>query len=147
MRPKIGFALLALSVLAAPILGASEDGPPARNPRTSHSDPRERRIDMQLRQLAANLDLTEEQKTQLKPIIENKMNEMRALRMDQSLDPEEKEGRLASMQDSYRSQIQSVLTSAQIQKLAELREKRRLASQETLTQKRKGKVPIDDEDQ
>jgi len=94
-----------------------------------------------------NQILTEEQKTQLKPIIENKMNEMRALRMDQSLDPEEKEGRLASMQDSYRSQIQSVLTSAQIQKLAELREKRRLASQETLTQKRKGKVPIDDEDQ
>ncbi len=147
MRQKLGPALLVLSFFAVPALGASGDAPTTKNPRLPQDDARTRRVNMQLRQLAGELELSEEQKTRLKPIIETRMSEIRALRMDQSLDPQEKEVRLTSMQENYRSQLHSVLTSGQIQKLSELREKRRLASRETSTQKRKGKVLVDDEEQ
>jgi len=145
MGVKVASALLLFSVVAAPALGSSEAGPKAKS--LSPNDMRERRVGMQLRQLAADLNLSEEQKLQIKPLIEARMSEIRALRLDQNLDPQEKDSRLAAIQETYRSQMHGVLTPDQIQKLVALRESKRLAAQQTQTQKRKGKVPVDDQEQ
>lgn len=141
MRSKTLSTLVALVVAAIAALATvvAQDDP------RLHSDARHRRVTMQLQQLVANLNLTEQQKAKIKPLIEAKVDQMRSLRMDETLTPEQKETRVQSIQAFYRNQLRTLLTPDQQKKLDEMHEKNRKASQDTLTQKRKGRVPVEND--
>ena len=80
----------------------------------------ERRIEM----MSKNLNLTEQQKKDVKPIFENEMKEMRTVREDSSLTPEQKREKTKAIQQTTRESINKILTSEQQKKYAEMEEPR-----------------------
>lgn len=143
VRPTSAAVLLVLGV-ALTVGGLTRAGDEV-NPRTGSRSPNEitqKRVTMRLQNLAAKLELNEDQKSALRPILESEANALRAVRMNTSITPEEQQTELASIQDNYREQIRTVLTPSQWTKLEELRSEARAKLVEPAGQKRKGRVPV-----
>jgi len=70
------------------------------------------------------LNLTEEQKTKLRPIIADENQQMEAVRNDSSLSMEQKVAKANQIRESASPKIRAVLTPEQLQKLAELQKTR-----------------------
>ena len=68
--------------------------------------------------MAKKLDLTADQQAKLKTIREAQHQEMKALRENKSLTAEQSKAQRLELQNKYRSQFESVLTSAQREQLA-----------------------------
>lgn len=143
MRTLITTGLLAALVLASGPRAFAEH--PPEEGRLHKGDPvRGKRVALRLERLSANLGLTEEQKAEIRPVLEDEAEEMRALRLDTSLPEEEKQATVEAIREATRSRIREVLTPEQQAKLDELREERQEA---TFSQKRKpGKTVVDDEE-
>lgn len=86
-----------------------------------HGDHPGRRMDW----LAKQLNLTDDQKTKLQPIFENEASQMRAVRDDTSLNPDQRRAKMKQIRESTRPQIDAVLTPEQQQKFQQLQEQRR----------------------
>lgn len=124
---KISFIVLGLATAALPAFSADSD--------TTPSAPRPERPP--LRALAARravqarvlkrLDLTAEQKTQLKAQRDATAGALKAIRADQSLTREEKKAKAREVAQSARTQMRSLLTTEQQAKLAKMRERLRAA--------------------
>ena len=69
--------------------------------------------------LARRLNLTAEQQAQLKPILEQRAAQFRAVVQDQTLNREQKHAKLKPVREATQSQIAAVLTDEQKQKLAQ----------------------------
>jgi Spy/CpxP family protein refolding chaperone len=87
-------------------------------------------VDQQLQRLSDKLNLTDDQKTKLKPILQDQMDQMKAVREDTSLTPEQKRAKMKSTHTSFNEQINAVLTPEQQVKFKEM--------QQEHTQKPKG---------
>jgi len=70
------------------------------------------------------LNLTAEQKSQLKPIFESTRQEMKALRGDTSLTPEQKREKMQQIRQNQMTQLKSILTPEQQQQLQQGRGRR-----------------------
>jgi periplasmic protein CpxP/Spy len=70
------------------------------------------------------LNLTEEQKTKLRPIIADENQQMEAVRNDSSLSMEQKVAKANQIRETASPKIKAVLTQEQLQKLAELQKAR-----------------------
>ena len=70
------------------------------------------------------LNLTEEQKTKLRPIIADENQQMEAVRNDSSLSMEQKVAKANQIRETASPKIRAVLTPEQLQKLAELQKAR-----------------------
>ncbi|HXD31562.1 MAG TPA: hypothetical protein VN643_10620 [Pyrinomonadaceae bacterium] len=68
-----------------------------------------------------NIGLTTDQKSKMKSIHESTRDQMRALRSDTSLTPEQRHEKARSIREATRQQVMSVLTPQQQQKLREHR--------------------------
>src|SRR5690349_5150338 len=71
-----------------------------------------------------NLNLTPQQKEQVKPIMQNARQQMQQVRQDASLNQEQKRERVAQIQQQTRSEMMNVLTPEQQQKLNNMRQRR-----------------------
>jgi Spy/CpxP family protein refolding chaperone len=80
----------------------------------------EKRIEM----MSENLNLTEQQKKDIKPIIENEMKEMRTVREDSSLTPEQRREKTKAIRQTTKEAINKILTPDQQKKYAEMEENR-----------------------
>jgi P pilus assembly/Cpx signaling pathway, periplasmic inhibitor/zinc-resistance associated protein len=113
-------ALLALALasgLAAPSLLAQ----PPEGGRPGPGGPRaEMRIEDRLKQLGEALALTDEQKTAIKPILEESGAEMRKLLEDRSGDREARRSKLMELREKTNTKIAALLTDEQKAKFAEL---------------------------
>ena len=142
-RPHAAAVMLALGFLfatARPALAAEPLSPRARPHNADETT--QRRVEMRLQNLAGKLELTEEQKVALRPILESESTSLRALRMNTSLAPEEQESQLLAIRDRFREQIKTILTPQQQTRLEELRTEARAKLSETDGQKRKGRIPV-----
>jgi protein CpxP len=72
--------------------------------------------------LSKELNLTDDQKSKLKPILEGEGKEMRAVREDTSLSQEQKHDKMKQIHDATHSQINDILTPDQQKKFAALKE-------------------------
>lgn len=77
-----------------------------------------------LEKLTDTLNLTEEQKAQIKPITEAARAEAKATRENNALTPAEKRAKLKDIRQAAMGHIRSLLTAEQQQKLQELRAQR-----------------------
>ena len=77
-----------------------------------------------MQKMADALGLSDAQKAQMKPIRQNAMQQMRALRVDTKLTPQAKMDKMKDIGKSANKQMMAILTPAQRQKLKAMRQQR-----------------------
>jgi len=80
------------------------------------------KVEARLQKLSSELNLTDDQKTQLKPVLQGEYKQLKAVHDDSSLSPDQKQAKMTEIHDGAKSQINSILTPDQQKKLAELKE-------------------------
>lgn len=76
--------------------------------------------DEHLQMLAQKLNLTDDQKAKIKPILEQHMQERQAIMKDQSLSQAEKHSKMQASMESAHSKIEPILTEDQKKQFAEM---------------------------
>lgn len=71
------------------------------------------------------LNLTDAQKAQLKPIMEGQRDKMKVVRADATLDPKAKKSKMKAMRADIEKQVNAILTPDQQQKMADMKAKRK----------------------
>ena len=80
------------------------------------------RVGERLEWLSQHLNLTEDQKKQLQPILAGELKQMRAVGEDVSLTQDQKREKMKQIHEASRPQVQVILTPEQQQKFAQMRE-------------------------
>src|SRR5262245_2025166 len=80
------------------------------------------KVQAKLQQLATELNLTDDQKTQIKPILQDEFNQLKAVDADASLSPDQKRAKAGDIHRSAKSQISSILTPEQQKKLESMKQ-------------------------
>ena len=80
------------------------------------------RVGERLEWLSQHLNLTEDQKKQLKPVLTDEFKQMRAVGEDASLTQDQKRERMKQIHEASRPQLQGILTPEQQQKFAQMKE-------------------------
>jgi periplasmic protein CpxP/Spy len=78
--------------------------------------------DHHLQMLSEKLNLTDDQKAKLKPILQDQMQQMKVVREDSSLSQEQKRAKMKSIHESLHDQINAVLTPEQQAKFKQMRQ-------------------------
>jgi periplasmic protein CpxP/Spy len=76
--------------------------------------------DQHLQMLSEKLNLTDDQKATLKPILQDQMQQVKAVREDSSLSQEQKRAKMKSIHESLHDQINAVLTPEQQAKFKQM---------------------------
>ena len=84
----------------------------------------------QLEWLSKQLNLTDDQKAKLKPILEDQSKQMKATREDTTLTQDQKREKMKQVHESTHSQINDILTPEQQKKFAELKEQQKAHHEE-----------------
>jgi periplasmic protein CpxP/Spy len=79
--------------------------------------------DEQLQRMSRMLNLTDDQKAKIKPILEEQSNKMHELMQDTSISQQDKRSKFQEIHQNTMSQIKPILTPDQQQKLANMRER------------------------
>jgi len=79
-------------------------------------------VDQHLRMLSEKLNLTDDQKAKLKPILQDNMEQIKAVRENSSFSEEQKHAKLKSIHDSMHDQINAMLTPKQQAKFKQIRQ-------------------------
>lgn len=79
-------------------------------------------LQSKLQQLSSELNLTDDQKTQLKPILQDEVGKLKAVRDDSSLSPDQKQAKMKTIHDGAKTQIDAILTPEQQKKLQAMKE-------------------------
>ena len=80
------------------------------------------KVQAKLQSLSSELNLTDDQKTQLKPILQDEAQQIKALHDDTSLSPDQKKAKVAEIRQSHKSQMDAILTPEQQKKLETIKE-------------------------
>ena len=80
------------------------------------------KVEEEMQELVHELDLTNDQQKQLKPILQDQFKQLKAVKDDASMSPEQKKAKAAEIHNGAKSQIGSILTPEQKKKLAEMKE-------------------------
>ena len=78
--------------------------------------------DQHLQMLSEKLNLTDDQKAKVKPILQDHLQQMKAVRQDSSLSQEQKRDKIKSIHESLHEQISAVLTPEQQTKFQQMRQ-------------------------
>ena len=79
---------------------------------------------MGLMRIMAKLDLTEQQKTEIKALIESHRKQCEAVRNDTTLSPDAKRTKIQELRQSSLEKIKALLNAEQVKKLEELMQNR-----------------------
>jgi periplasmic protein CpxP/Spy len=75
--------------------------------------------------LSKQLNLTDDQKAKVKPILEDEAKQMKAAREDTSLSQDQKRDKMKQIHETANSQINDILTPDQQKKFAQLKEQQK----------------------
>lgn len=76
--------------------------------------------DEHLQMLSQKLNLTDEQKAKIKPLIEEHLQQRQAIMKDESLTPEQKHSKMQASMDAAHSKIEALLNDDQKKQFAEM---------------------------
>jgi len=119
---------LAATLSTAALIGAEAPGSEAK-PKAARkqgeggNQVRERARD-RLQQIAQELNLTEEQKAQLKPIFKKEGEKLKAMREDTSLTREQRQEKVKAIREEFKKEVKPVLTAEQWEKWEKMRRER-----------------------
>jgi periplasmic protein CpxP/Spy len=78
--------------------------------------------DQHMQMLSEKLNLTDDQKAKIKPVFQDQMQQMKAVREDSSLSEEQRRAKMKSIHESFHDQVNAVLTPEQQAKFKEMRQ-------------------------
>ncbi len=82
------------------------------------------KIQQHLQHLSSELNLTEDQKTKIQPILQSEFQQLKSVKDDASLSPDQKQAKVQEIRENAKSQIAPTLTPDQQKKLAAMKEER-----------------------
>jgi periplasmic protein CpxP/Spy len=114
--------VFSLTTTAQTSVGASkQQAAPDQNQKGSAGNVHRDRVGERLEWLSQHLNLTDNQKKQLEPILADEFKQMRAVGEDASLTQDQKRERMKQIHEASRPQVQAILTPEQQQKFAEMK--------------------------
>lgn len=123
---KFVFAiLLSVLLLFALSVVAQEQAPPSGQEQQQPRRPMMQTPQERLDNLAKELNLTDDQKAKIKPILEDEHKQMQALRSDTSMSPEDRRAKMMQVRDKMNDSIKAVLDKDQQKKYDEMMTKMR----------------------
>jgi Spy/CpxP family protein refolding chaperone len=89
----------------------------------SSLDPETRaKVQEHLQHISSELNLTDAQKQQIKPILQNEFQQLKSVSNDTSLSDDQKQAKAREIHQNVKSQIGTILTPEQQKKLATMKE-------------------------
>src|SRR5260370_27388757 len=86
-------------------------------------DPETRaKVQQHLQHMSSELNLTDDQKQKIQPILQSEVQQMKPVRNDSSLSADQKQAKMQGIRDSANSQIAPILTPDQQKKFAAMKE-------------------------
>jgi periplasmic protein CpxP/Spy len=121
------FVLLATSLLGAAAFAQQNPAPP---PPSGGDQPQGQRrgmpsVDDQVKMMSDRLNLTPDQQTKIKPILEDQRTQAQALRKDESLSDDDRRNKMRTLRESTNSKIRDVLTDDQKKQFDEMQQQMR----------------------
>jgi Spy/CpxP family protein refolding chaperone len=113
---------LAVAVVLGGVTAYAQMGAPAGG--AEHGQRQPMSADQRLQMLTQQLNLTSDQQSQIKPILENESQQMDALRSDSSLSQQDRMSKMKEIRQSTSSQIKPILTPDQQTKWQQMTERR-----------------------
>ena len=122
LNKTLMIALAAGSLFASSPLQA-QDAPkdkPADNKPTAPAPGMRRAPGLSLENLAKQLDLTDDQKVKIKPILEDLQKQIAELRKDTSVAPEDRPAKMKTIREGISAKLKEILTAEQFAKWEKL---------------------------
>ena len=142
--------MLALTVMGVCLAVVGQDPPPQSAPPPTSSAGGEhpaatgrRTIEGfgELRYLSQQLNLTEEQKEKLRPILMEEGEQMRTTRLDEHIPLDQKRAKMLEIRDSFRPKIAALLTPEQQEKWKKIQEAEQQRRQQQMKGAETGSAP------
>ncbi len=118
---SLKFAVLAVAILVVfgygPAAAQYGQGQSQTGRHEMHGEHAQSHLDW----LSQQLNLTDDQKAKLQPIFQEEEKQIRAVRNDSSLTPDQKREKIKQIHEANRPQVDAVLTPEQKQKLAQIK--------------------------
>ncbi len=108
--------LLVLGVVLCGVQAKAQGGPSGEHMGRGH----QMSPDEELQRLDKALKLTDDQKNQIKPILQDRQQKMQSLRSDTSLSQEDRRSKMRSTMEDSNSKIRNLLTDDQKKKFDEM---------------------------
>ena len=90
---------------------------------TSTVDPETKaKVQSYLQQISSELNLTDDQKAQIKPILQSEFQQLKTVKDDTTMSADQQKAKAQEIRASAKSQIANILTPEQQKKLATMRE-------------------------
>jgi Spy/CpxP family protein refolding chaperone len=129
--------LTKIRLIAAVALGALAAGSLAASAQSTNSAPhagagqgdRGAQIKERLQRVAEELQLTDAQKEEIKPVLKEEFEKVRDIRADTSLEPKERRKKMKAVRDDIAGKFKSILTPEQFEKWQKLQAERRAKRQ------------------
>jgi Spy/CpxP family protein refolding chaperone len=80
------------------------------------------KVQQHLQRLSSELNLTDDQKQKIQPILQSEFQQLKTVHNDSSLSTDQKQAKMTGIRDSANSQIAPILTPDQQKKLAAMKE-------------------------
>ncbi len=91
-----------------------------------------------LSKLSSKLNLTEDQKSKIKPILQNEAKQTEGIRANNALSQDQKHTRIKEIHQTTRSEMRPILTAQQQQKLDQIRKQKRAERRSARSKPAKG---------
>lgn len=78
-----------------------------------------------LQKLATQLQLTDEQKAKIKPLLQEQVTQLKTVHDDTSLSADQRQAKMKEIHQNYHSQVMAVLTPEQQKKFAAMKEQKK----------------------
>src|SRR5215467_4227475 len=105
---------------------AASSAPQAQNDAGQALDPDTKaQVQAKLQEISSELNLTDDQKSKIKPVLQDEFQQLKGVKDDASLSPDHKQAKAKEIHESTNSTITSFLTPEQQKTLADMREKAR----------------------
>jgi protein CpxP len=123
---KVGNLLAAALLLTGAIALAqdSDQSVPAQ-PGTRYDQRRRDRAEDRLRRMSKELNLTDDQKEKVKPILQDEAQQMKSVQADNSLTAQQRRKKMREIHKTFEPQVQAVLTPEQRDKLKNMKQEGR----------------------
>src|SRR5258706_3281106 len=117
------FAILVVVGLLASLSAFAQDSsqPASAAPATKHSHMKGDRAEQKLKRLSKKLNLTDDQKEKIKPILQDEEKQLTDMEADGALTAQQKHKKTKEIRRSSRSQLDAILTPEQKEKLPSAR--------------------------